>query len=93
MACFSLPWLESLLVWLVIVCAIVAILKLLLPFVLNQLGVAGGVIMQAINIVMWAIIAIAVIYFCFMLISCLGGGLLPPLPNRRGDLFGLLGMG
>jgi len=36
--CFSLGWIEQLLVWLVIICAIFAIMRLLLPFVLNQLG-------------------------------------------------------
>ena len=71
--CFGLAWLEQLLIWIVIVCAIVGILRLLLPFILTQLGVGGGIIMQAINIVIWAIIAIFVIYFCFELISCLGG--------------------
>jgi hypothetical protein len=40
--CFSLAWIEELLVWLVVVCAIVAILKILLPFVAAQLGAAGG---------------------------------------------------
>ena len=71
--CFSLQWLEQLLVWIVIVCAVIGILKLLLPFVLTQLGVGGGIILAAINIVIWAVIAIFVIYVCFDLISCLGG--------------------
>lgn len=39
--CFSLAWLEQLLIWLVIVCAVIGILKLIVPFVLTQLG-AGG---------------------------------------------------
>ena len=75
--CFSLGWLEQLLVWIVIVCAVVGILKLLLPFVLTQLGVGGGIIVAAINIVIWAVIAIFVIYTLFDLISCLGGLHLP----------------
>lgn len=80
--CFSMGWLEQVLVWIVIVAAIIAILKLLLPFVLGALGVGGGIIAQAINIVLWAIVAIFVIYICFALISCLGGGIMPPLPHR-----------
>jgi hypothetical protein len=84
MQCFSLAYLEQLFVWVVIVCAIIAIIRLLLPYVLGQLGAGGGIIMAAINIVMWAVIAIAVIYCCFMLISCLGGGLsFPALPTHR----------
>ncbi len=41
--------------------------------------------MAAINIVLWAVIAIFVIYFIFALISCLmsaGGGGLPLFPHR-----------
>lgn len=77
--CFSAIWWQQLLIWIVIVCAIVGILRLLLPFVLGQLGAGGGVIAGALNILLWAVIAIFVIYICFALISCLGGGLLMPL--------------
>lgn len=81
--CFSWAWLEQILVWLVIVGAVFAILRLLIPYVLSQLGAGGGVISQAINIILWAIIAIMVIYICFALISCLGAGsLMPPLPRH-----------
>lgn len=68
--CFSLAWIEQLCVWLVIVCAIIAILKLLLPWVASMIG---GIVPAVINIVLWAVIAIFVIYFCFALIECLGG--------------------
>lgn len=82
MSCFSLLWLEQILIWFVVVCAVVGILKLLVPFILAQLGAGGDIIMKAINIVMWAIICIFVIYVCFALIECLigGGGLM--LPRR-----------
>lgn len=84
MGCFSMSWLQQLLIYLVIVAAVIAILKLLIPFVLAQLGAGGGIIAQAINIVLWAIIAIFVIYICFALISCLmgSGGSLSMLPRR-----------
>ena len=75
--CFSMAWWENLLIWLVIVLAIIAILKLLVPLVLSQLGWGGGTIMQIINIVVWAAIVIFVIIFAFAMISCLmsmGGG-------------------
>lgn len=71
--CFSLEWIKDLLIWLVCVCAIVALLRLLVPYILGMLGIAGGILMQAINIFVWAIVCIAVIYFVFMLIGCLGG--------------------
>jgi hypothetical protein len=78
--CFSLSWIEQLLVWLVIACAIVAILRLLLPWVAAQLGVP--IIAQVISIILWAVVVIFVIYFCFALLSCLGGGGLPLFPHR-----------
>jgi hypothetical protein len=84
MSCISLGFLQQLLIWLVIIIAVVALLKLLIPWVISQLGFDGGIILRAIDIVVWALIAIVVIYFVFALISCLlgmGGGL-PHLPSR-----------
>jgi len=76
--CFSLEWVEQLLIWLVIVGAIVAILRLLIPWALSFFGFNPGPIMQIINIVIGAIVVIFVIYFVFAMIACLssmGGGL------------------
>ena len=70
MGCFSIAWLVQLVVWLIIVCAIAAICKLLLPYVFNALGVAGGVVLQVINIIIVAVVAIFVIYVLYDLISC-----------------------
>lgn len=88
MGCFSLAWFQQLLIWLVIVCAVVAILKLLVPWVIAQMGAEIGagasLVLAVLRIVVWAIITIFVIYVCFALISCLmsyGGGL-PLLPHR-----------
>lgn len=73
--CFSLAAVEQLLIWLVIVCAVVALLKLVLvPFVIAPMGGPGTIIVQVINIVVWAIIAIFCIYVIFDLIMCLAGG-------------------
>ena len=83
--CFGLEWIKELLIWLVIVCAVVAILRLFLPWILGQLGIAGGMIMAVINIFIWAVILIFVIYFVFALMECLlsGGGGLPLFPHAR----------
>ena len=59
--CFSLGWIENLLIWLVIVCAIVAVIKLVVPYVVGQLGSPGNLVMQVLNIVMWAVVLIFVI--------------------------------
>jgi hypothetical protein len=71
--CFSAAWFVSALIWLVVVCAVVAIARLILPIVLNWLGVAGGVVMQVINIVLIAFVLIVLIWFAFDLLMCVGG--------------------
>lgn len=71
--CFSIGWIESLLIDLVIIVAVIAILKLFLPWLFAQLGIGGGIIMQIINIVVWAIVLIFAIIIVFALIGCLIG--------------------
>jgi hypothetical protein len=73
MACFSLGFLEQILIWLVVIGAVIALIKLVLPLALGSLGTAGGVVIQALNIVLWAIVCVAIIIFVFELISCLVG--------------------
>lgn len=83
MSCFSLAWLQQVLVWLVIVGAVVAILRLLIPWVLGVVGIP--VVGQAVNIILWAVVIIYVIYIVFALLGCLagGGGLsFPAMPHR-----------
>lgn len=81
--CFSLAWLAQLCVYAIVIGAVFAILKLVVPFALQQLGVGGGIVVQVLNIVLWAIIAIAVVYFCFAVISCLVGAGGLTLPRFR----------
>jgi hypothetical protein len=83
MGCFTLQWFEQVLIFCVILGAVYAILKLLIPLVLGGLPPIIG---QVINIVLWAVICILVIYVCFALISCLfslGGGLGSIMPHSR----------
>jgi len=75
MGCFTLGWLVAVLVWIVVVCAVVAIFRLLLPFVLSWLGVAGDLVMRIINIILAAIVIIFVIYLVYDLIMCMGPGM------------------
>ncbi len=69
--CFGLAWVESLILWLIIVGAVVAILRILLPMALSFIGAPAGTIMQIINIAIWAFIAVAIVIFAFDLIGCL----------------------
>jgi len=75
MGCFSLAWLEQMLIWLVIASAIVACIQLLIPWITS---VTFPIVGQVLNIILWAVIAIIAIYIIFALLSCLigmGGGL------------------
>ena len=80
--CFSLAWLQSILIWAVIIGAVIAIVRLLLPMALAQLGGAGSTLLAIINIMVWAFVAIVVIYIAFGLISCLVGSGTLALPPR-----------
>ncbi len=75
--CFTLGYLEQLLVWLVMLGAVIAIIRLVVPWVLAQVGIP--LVGQVVNIILWAIVCIIVIYIVFALLSCLGGfSLMPP---------------
>jgi hypothetical protein len=83
--CFSLAWLANLLIWIVVVAAVIAVLKLLIPWALGLVGIDAGPLMQIIQIIIYAIVAIFVIVVVFALLSCLMGGggfALPPLLHR-----------
>jgi small-conductance mechanosensitive channel len=85
MGCFTLQWLQQVLVYCIVLGAVYAILKLLIPLALSNFPPIVG---QVAGIILWAIIAIIIVYICFALISCLlsmGGGLgslMPPTPHR-----------
>lgn len=70
--CFSAGWFVNLLIWLIVICAVVAIFRLVLPIVLGWLGVAGGVVMQVLNIILIAFVLIVLIWFCYDLLTCAG---------------------
>jgi hypothetical protein len=85
--CFGLAWFEAILIWLVIVFAVVALLRLLVSFLLPKMGLGAEIvsfIIAAVRIIIWAIVCIFAIFFIFELISCLvsmSGGL--SLPRVR----------
>jgi len=78
--CFSLLWLIQTLVLDRRFAAVVAILYLVVPYLLNMLGIASGVVMQVIKIIVAAIIIIAVLWMLYDLVTCAGLG---PSPYRR----------
>jgi len=83
MQCFSLAWVEQLLIWLVIACVVIGIVKVLIPMLLSWFGSppGGGAVMTILGYVLWGVVAIFVIVFVFELVSCALGG---PGPGLRG---------
>jgi hypothetical protein len=80
--CFSLSFIESLLIDLVVIAVVVAILRLLVPWILGQIGFNAPPIMRVIDIIVWAIVIIFVIVVVFDLLRCVvGGGGFPLLPH------------
>ena len=78
MACFTLGFLQALIIQIIIIAAIIAIIKLLVPFLVSLTG--WPILGQILVIVLWAIVAIMCVYLIFALLSCLmgsGGGLTP----------------
>jgi hypothetical protein len=76
MSCFTLGFLQALIIQVIIIAAIIAIIKLLVPFLVSITG--WPILGQILMIVLWAIVAIMIVYLIFALLSCLmgsGGGL------------------
>ena len=68
MGCLSLAWLEPLLIWIVVIVAVIAIVRWLIPMTAGLLGTWAGFIAQALNIVIGAIVTIALIVLVFDLL-------------------------
>jgi hypothetical protein len=80
--CFSMAWIEQLCIWLIMVISVVAIIRLLVPYLTGLIGVP--IVAQIINIVLWAVVAIMCVYIIFALIGCLlGGGGILHFPTGR----------
>lgn len=83
MACFTLAWAEQLCIWIIIISAVVAIIRVVIPWLTGLMGGIPGPVVQIMNIILWAVIAIMVVYIFFALISCIAGGPgLTLLPHR-----------
>ncbi len=73
--CFSVLWLVQTLVWLIVVCGIVAILMIVVPWVLSWLGVGlSSMVMQVIRIIVAVIVLVALVWFLYDLYVCAVGG-------------------
>lgn len=75
--CFPMGALETLLIWAVVIVVVMAILRVLVPFIFSRLGwpLADGfnLLMTIVRIVLWGAVTIAIIVVAFDLIGCLIG--------------------
>ncbi len=71
--CFSVGWLVQMLVFLVVLCAVIAILRI---WIFPMLGATDPRIVSTINTIIWAVVCIFAIYVCAELLMCAfaGGG-------------------
>lgn len=86
MGCFSIEWLQQILVYCVVLMAVFAIIRLVVPWALSKFGGDFAIVGQVINIILWAIVVIIIIYIVFALLACLfsmGGGVHSLLPPHR----------
>lgn len=80
MSCFTMGYLQALVVQIIIIAAIVAVLQLLIPWLST---ITWPILGQILKIILWAVVAILVVYIIFGLLSCLlGGGVTPFRPLR-----------
>ncbi len=71
MSCLSLGFLEALIIQCIIIGALIAVIQLLVPWLVSFTG--WPILGQVIMIILWAIVAILVVYIIFALLSCLLG--------------------
>lgn len=72
MSCLSLGFLQALIIQCIIIAVIIAVLKLLVPWLVDFTG--WPILGQVIMIILWGIIAIMIVYIIFALLGCLVGG-------------------
>ena len=71
MACFTLAWLEQLIIYIVVLAVVIGVLRLLVPWLFGLLNISLGPMPQILNLVIMGIVLIAVIVFVFDLVRCL----------------------
>lgn len=69
--CFTAGFLFSLIIQLIVICGIISIFAVLLPWAVSLMGAASGVVIQVIKIILGVILAIAVVYLIWDLWVCL----------------------
>lgn len=73
MGCWTIGFLEDLIIRIIILAAIIAIIKVIVPWVLSLIGGVGAPVVQIVYIILWAIVAIWCVIIVFELLQCLAG--------------------
>ena len=75
--CFSMEFLKQILIWCIVIGAVFAILQIIIPMVMAQVGATMGgawaVVVQILKIMLWALVLIFLVIFAFDMIGCLLG--------------------
>jgi len=80
MSCLSLGFLQALIIQCIIIAVVVGVVQILVPWLVSFTGWA--MLGQIVNIIMWGIIAILIVYIVFALLGCLvGSGGFHPFPR------------
>lgn len=68
--CFSAALLVDLLIKLIVFCAIIGVIRIVIPWAIGQLGANFAPIARIFDIIMFTVVAIFVIYFAYDLLKC-----------------------
>lgn len=81
--CITIHFLQWIIIWCIVIAATIAIINILVPWLLSLFGAPLGPIAAIIRILLWAIVAVEVVYIVFALLGCLGGSnfFAPPYRN------------
>jgi hypothetical protein len=78
-----LEFLRDILIRIIVLAAIIAIIKVIVPWVLSLIGGVGAPVVQIVYIILWCIVAIWCVVIVFELLSCLvGSGGFSLFPHR-----------
>lgn len=72
MGCFSLGFVEHVLIWIVVVIALFAIVRVILSLVTPppEMAWALSAAVRVVQIILWAVVVIAIIVVLFALLAC-----------------------
>lgn len=74
MACLSLHFIEQIIIWCIVLGGVYALISLVIPLIIGPLGAIGSVLVQALKIILWVVVAVVAVTVVFDLANCLLAG-------------------